>query len=394
MDDKIKIEVREKKSFNVEEFKTEEEKQRERVQKILNDSFISQYFNDDGITDISFNGTALWLQHNQNGRYLADKQPSIDEVTVLVKQIADIQGKEFNTSQPILDTEIGFLRVNAIHKAASPDGITFALRVSRPKLALTDISSISSKEVEGLLKVLIMSKSNLIISGKTGAGKTEFQKLLVGFMSEDDKITLIEDTRDSHIKALYPKNDINSWVTLLNDSRENKITMEKEIRAALRNNPDWIMVSEVRGEEAAQMFEAAQTDHSIMTTLHVKEAKRIPDRLRELLMRSRSWASLPGVMVGKAITDLIKFGAYMKIEKLEDGSYYRYIKEIVEFTDYTEKGVSCRYLYRKVREVDETGKYYWKETYDTLSDESIQTMKDQKVYHLLPDVFKKKILSE
>lgn len=143
---------------------------------------MNKFLSDTGITDISYNGSSLNLQHNLKGRYRAEKQPSAKEVYQLVKKIADVQGKDFTPSNPILDTELSYIRVNAIHDSISENGVSFSIRLSPPRLALKDLSEISTPEVSQLLKILIESKSNIIISGATESGKTELQKTLIGFI--------------------------------------------------------------------------------------------------------------------------------------------------------------------------------------------------------------------
>ena len=156
------------------------------------DSIIKDYISEESkITDISFNGTDLWVKDNEKGAYRPAKQPSAQKVANFIKKIANTQHQQFTPSEPILDTEIGNLRVNAMDKAISPSGTTFAIRISKPRLAIKNISEIADEDVEQLIKVLIECGYNFVIAGKTGAGKTELQKLMARFIN--NKVTLIED---------------------------------------------------------------------------------------------------------------------------------------------------------------------------------------------------------
>lgn len=358
----------------------------ERIEEILKKSFLYTYLKNDFITDISFNGKQMRIQDNLKGRYKADYQPSHDEVIQLGKKIADEMGKEFTPSDPILDTELAYLRVNFIHPAISPAGTTFAIRVSRPKLAIHELEKLANKDVAKLLEVLIKADSNIIISGRTGAGKTELQKLLVGFIPDNKKITLIEDTMDSHIKELYPEKDINSWRTLTDDSREKKIGYTELIKAGLRNNPDWLIIAETRGSEAYSIVESALTDHSIITTLHAKQASAIPSRLLSMIGKQYP---VNEILFGKDIVNVLRFGIYLSMEEKEDGKIDRYIREIVEFTDYTEKGVEFIPLYETKKEYDErTNSYIRRTVMNPLSEETLEELKFKQLYHMLPDVFK------
>lgn len=361
-----------------------------RIREILERSFIGTFIKDEGITDVDFNGTELWVQHNQKGAYRAEIQPKLQEVQRLAKQIADVQKKELTNSEPILDTEIGYLRVNVVHDAVSPDGMSFSIRVSRPRLAIRGLSEMTTnkrEEIEDLFKVLVRAGSNIIISGKTGAGKTELQKLLVGFIPYDQKIVLIEDTRDSHIKTLYPEKNIISWQTLLSDDRDKKVTIQDLVKAGLRNNPDWIIVSETRGSEASDMLDSAKTDHSIITTVHAKGAMNIPSRLIPMVRQSSAYQTMSEQLIGKEIAELLRFGIHLELD-MQDEVIVRKIIEIVEYTDFTKKGVVGNYLFREKKEYDEVNKeYVTKEVFGKLSDQTLSELKNKRLFHLLPDVF-------
>ena len=134
--------------------------------------------------------------------------------------------------------------------------------------------------LEQLFKVLMLAESNLIICGRTGSGKTEFQKLLVGYTAEDANIVLIEDTRDSHIKHYILKR------ILQVGKRYGVFEMSDGVKAALRNNPDWTIIAETRGAVSADVLDSAKTDHAIITTLHAKGAMNIPSRLIPMIRQS------------------------------------------------------------------------------------------------------------
>ena len=378
-----------------------------RINEIINNSFLKELLEDESITDIRYNGTDLWVQYNDRPYMKSSIQPSLDEVRRVVKQIAMEQKKDITNSNPILDTDFEYLRVNAVHDSVSPDGMTLAIRVSRPKLAVRNIEDlvpkithsvddtiqnidkerINKNPIESLLKVLILSGNNILISGMTGTGKTELQKLLVGFIPNSQSINLIEDTRDSHIKALYPEKDIMSWQTLTSDDREKKITMQDLVRASLRNNPDWVIVAETRGAEASDMLDSAKTDHYIITTVHAKDAMRIPSRLIPMIKQSPAYQSIDEQIIGKDITELFKFGIHLELEFVNNKAVRR-IKEIVEYTDYTQRGAEGRYLYKYREAYDpKNNQYTPRETMNPLTEETLKKIEDKKLIHLLPDVF-------
>ena len=348
----------------------------------------------EGVTDISYNGKDLFVQDNQIGRYKPSdaEQPTEKEIAKLMRQIASIQGKSFNVAEPILDTELAGLRINAVHRAVSPFGCTMALRVSRPYLAINDTSVLAKSPVIKLLEILMEADENLIISGITGSGKTELQKVLVGFIPQSRKITLIEDTMDSHIKALYPEKDINSWRTLLSDSRQKKITFTDLIKAGLRNNPDRLLISEIRGSDAYDFLESALTGHSVLTTIHADGAEAIPSRLRNMIGQDREVNPL---LLGQDIVKHLRFGLHMEMTMNSEGKIIRRIREIVEFMDYTEKGVVFNNLY-KVQKIynpptKEKPEGYYEEKYITnpVSIRTANALKNKEIYHKLPKIYQR-----
>lgn len=365
------------------EVMTEEERE---IESLLRSSFLSEFLDEENITDISFNGKTLMIQDNKVGRYKPEKQPSHDEVFHLGKKIADIQGKEFTNSDPILDTELSYFRVNFIHQSVSPSGCTFSIRISKPKLVTTDLASFANQDVADLLSVLIQGEFNIVISGRTGSGKTELQKLLVNFIDDFKKITLIEDTMDSHIKEIYPGKDVNSWRTLMESSRERKISYHDLIKAGLRNNPDWLIIAETRGDEAYDMLESALTDHSIITTIHAKGAGAIPSRLLSMIGQSYQ---VNEILLGQDITNTLKIGIYLTLEVGEDG-IKRFIREIVEYTGFTEKGAEYTPLYQVKRRYDEkTNEYEDYVVTNPLSEESVADLRYKGLIHLVPKTFLK-----
>lgn len=357
----------------------------ERIQYLIDNSFLKEYLELPHVTDISYNGTKMLIQDNIKGRYVAENQPEYKKVVALGKKIANEMGKEFANNDPILDTELAYLRVNFVHEAISPSGCTFSIRISRPEKAINDLSELANEDVAQLLKVLIKAETNIIIAGRTGTGKTELQKLLVEFIPDNKKITLIEDTMDSHIKELYPNKDINSWRILTDDVRDKKITYHDLIKAGLRNNPDWLIIAETRGSEAYDMVESALTDHSIITTIHAKKAEAIPRRLISMIGQKYQ---VNEILLGKDIAKTLSIGIYLDMKETKEG-IKRYIREIVEFTDFTEQGVSYIPIYSIEKTFNnKTEKYDTQLITNPLSEERLNEIAYKGLYHLVPNPFK------
>lgn len=354
----------------------------EEIIRLINDSFLKDYINIDTITDITFNGTTLWIRDNVKGDYPAEKQPTKNEVFELGKAFANITGKDFNDTEVILDTETALYRINFVHPRMSPFGVSMALRVSRPKLSAQSIADFANEDVERLLSAFVSAGINILISGMTGTGKTELQRHLV--KHAEGRIVLIEDTMDSHIKALYPEKDIVSWRTLTEYNRERKFDYHDGIRASLRNNPDWLIIAETRSKEAYNIVEAGLTGHYIMTTLHAESAPMIASRMLSLMGETRQ---INERRIGNDLIQAFPIGLQLVSEKGKNG-INRFISEIVEFHDFDGNKTKYTSIYKVIKKYDPINGGYKKSfVTNKLSDRLIEKITFREKVHLIPKVF-------
>jgi len=324
----------------------------ESVQELVGMGIIEDIVRLKGVTDISFNGKNLIVNTNDNKYTLDDEK--IDETYIerLIGKLASATGKELTTINPILDTAFRNLRVNAVHRSVSPFGTTLALRFSESKLALNyqNFSDFAPPNVLNLLEAMVKTRGNIVISGETGSGKTELQKFLTGFIPFEEKIVLIEDTADSRLKEIYPEKDINSWIS------SEIVSFTDLIKAALRNNPTWIILSETRGKEAYEMLQAVLSGHKMITTLHAVDVRAIPKRFVNMI---KIGYSVDESSVLDDIYSYFQFGIH--VERMEvNGKVRRYLSEIVE---YMSDGSA-----RTIFSADRTGKLFRYKTHD-LSEE-------------------------
>ncbi len=320
---------------------------------------LEKYFNDPNITDISFNGKDLYIQDNIKGRYKVEENVSTDEVEKYIKQITYQNNRQFNDEQPILDTEFPNLRINAIHKTLSPYGMTSSWRSSVPTLRIKDYDSkIAPRAVFSLLEACIKSNSNVIISGKTGSGKTELQKYLVGFIKDNQKIIIMEDTLDTHLKEIYPNKDILSWQ--INTKLEKPILFDDLIKAGLRNNPDWIIISETRGSEAYSMLKSCLSGHNIITTIHSNNAKSNVERIIHMCKEDYN---LDQNLLGSMICDNFDIGIHLDYY-IDDYGVKRFISEVVEYVSYGKDGTKINPLFTRTTNITKkAGRYLYETDY-------------------------------
>lgn len=250
------------------------------------------------------------------------------------------------------------------------------------KISIKEITKLGYKE--DMTCILVDNEEHLFAAGSyVLVHNTELQKKLVGYIPDDKKITLMEDTPDSHLKVLYPKKDINSWITNKGgDNGKGAVGFTELLKSALRNNPDWAIISETRGEEAKYMVDAAQTDHAIITTLHASGAEMIPNRIISMIAQGSK--DFNEVLMGSNITDVLTIGVHMYLDR-SNNKMNRFIREVVEFTGYGEDGAKYNFLYRVLNDYDEdTGEYKTTAQVGPVSQRFVDKLKLNRLYHKLP----------
>ncbi|GGY37059.1 P-type conjugative transfer ATPase TrbB [Parvularcula lutaonensis] len=147
------------------------------------------------------------------------------------------------------------------------------------------------------LQDAIATHANILIAGGTSSGKTTFTNALLAEASlHDDRIVILEDTRELRCSA--PN------VVQLRTHR-GSTSLQDLVRSTLRLRPDRIIVGEVRGAEALDLLKAWNTGHpGGITTLHANSAHGALTRLEQLTLEATPRA--PFDLIAEAI-DVVVF---------------------------------------------------------------------------------------
>lgn len=245
---------------------------------------LKEYLDNDDITDISYsNNGQLWLRSLSQGLYRAENQ-NVNNAMVekIAFQCSNIMGKTFNMAHPFLDAESAELRFNFIHDSVAQNGIALVMRKTPAKIRLKKEKILEEKyiteEVHDFLIKSVQGHCNIIVCGETGSGKTEFVKYLASHTKENEKIITIEDTLELHLDRIYPHRDIVAMKT------NNIASYSDVLVACMRQNPKWILLSEVRSAEAVtSVRNSISSGHNILSTIHADKAQSIPHRMYSLL---------------------------------------------------------------------------------------------------------------
>lgn len=318
----------------------------------MNDAIFSQidfgplkeFLEEDNITDISYsNGGQVWLKTLDKGVYRVER-PEINNALMekLAFQCSNVMGKTFNMAHPFLDAESAELRLNFVHDSIATNGIACLIRKTPAKIRLNKEKLLNeqylTENLHEFLMTCVLGHCNIMVSGETGSGKTELVKYLASKTKEDEKIITIEDTLELHLDKIFPHRDIVAMKT------NNIASYSDVLVTCMRQNPRWILLSEVRSAEAVTAVRnSISSGHNIISTIHSDRAYNIPMRLYSLLENSQDIDQFL-----KSIHRYVQLGVHVKgFMSKELGRFQREIVEVVEFYVDDDNNAKANVLYKK-----------------------------------------------
>ena len=305
---------------------------------------LKTYLDDDNITDISYsNNGQVWLKSLDKGVYRVEN-PGVNNELIekIAFQCANIMGKTFNMASPLLDSESAELRMNFIHDSIARNGIAAVFRKTPAKIRLKKEKIINEKYItlgiHDFLIECVRGHCNIIVSGETGSGKTELVKYLASHTKENEKIITIEDTLELHLDTIFPQRDIVSMKT------NNIASYSDVLVGCMRQNPKWILLSEVRSAEAVTAVRnSISSGHNILSTIHADKASSIPYRMYSLLE-----SNIDVEQFMTTIYRYIQLGVHVRAryDKVT-GRFMREVCEVCEFFVNKDNQPEYNTIYRK-----------------------------------------------
>jgi pilus assembly protein CpaF len=235
----------------------------------------------------------------------------------IIDKIVSTVGRRIDESSPMVDARLtDGSRVNAIIPPLALDGPSLSIRrFAVNPLELEDLidSQTLTPDIAELLKGIVRSKLNVIISGGTGSGKTTLLNVLSRFIPENERIVTIEDAAELQLKQ---EHTVRLETRPPNIEGKGEIVQRDLVRNSLRMRPDRIIVGEVRGKEAFDMLQAMNTGHDgSLTTIHANSPRDALIRLETMIAMAN--LEIPSEFLRKYISSAIN--VIVQVARMLDG---------------------------------------------------------------------------
>ncbi|MFC7068300.1 type II/IV secretion system ATPase subunit [Halobaculum lipolyticum] len=243
---------------------------------------VDALLSDRHIEDISCDGydLPLFVYHDDYTDVETNVVFEADELDNYVIRLAQQSGRHISVGDPIVETTLpdGSRAELALGEEVTPRGSAFTIRqYAEEPLTPIDLVNYGTFSIEQMAYFWICIEHNksLIFAGGTASGKTTSMNAVSMFVPPRSKVLTIEDTREL---SLYHDNWLSS-VTRERMGEGEDIDMYDLLRSALRHRPEYIVVGEVRGEEALTLFQAMNTGHTTFSTMHADSIETVINRL-------------------------------------------------------------------------------------------------------------------
>jgi type IV secretion system protein VirB11 len=171
------------------------------------------------------------------------------------------------------------------------------------------------------MRLAVVSRKNILVSGPTGSGKTTYTKALIREIPSEERLITIEDAKElvldrhpNHVRLYYSKDDQGLA----------RVTPKQLLESCLRMKPDRILLAELRAEEAFDYLRNVNSGHpGSITSVHAASAELAFEQLVLLVKQSRGGQELARADIKNLLHLLIDVVIQFGVE-----NHQRFVKEI------------------------------------------------------------------
>ncbi len=259
----------------------------------------------------------------------------------IIQRIVSRVGRRVDESSPLVDARLADgSRVNAVVPPISPDGAILSIRRFGKRLLSADdlvARGVGTATMIKFLAAAVHAKTNLLVSGGTGSGKTTMLNLLSSYIPNHERVITIEDSVEL---ALMGQHVVRMEARPANIEGKGEVSIRACVKNALRMRPDRVIIGEIRGGEVLDMLQAMNTGHEgSMATVHANTPRDAMDRLT--MMLALSGVVLEGESINNFIASSVRL--VVQVARFSDGT--RRITHISEVEEYLKDRVTVRHIF-------------------------------------------------
>jgi type IV secretion system protein VirB11 len=304
---------------------------------------------DTQVTEICINRPGeAYIETREGWRRVPLEFATLEWCTSLAKLVANSTRQRVDSESPLLSASLpGGERIQIVLPPATTTG-TVAITIRRPADEVWTLDELAQRgvfrntrqastapddtEIELLrlleareytlyMRLAVLARKNILVSGPTGSGKTTFTKALIREIPPDERLVTIEDAKElvldrhpNHVRLFYSKDDQGLA----------RVTPKQLLESCLRMKPDRILLAELRGEEAFDYLRNVNSGHpGSITSIHAASAELAFEQLVLLVKQSRAGQELAREEIKQLLYLLIDVVVQFGVEHRE-----RCIKEV------------------------------------------------------------------
>jgi pilus assembly protein CpaF len=297
------------------------------------------YLEDASVAEVMINGPdQIYVERRGKLERVPARFDSEEAILCALRNAAQFVGKEVDELHPILEARMpDGSRIQGIISPVAPGGPYVSIRrfsaaTFSPELLVRNDSF--TPDACETLRALVVSKFNVLVAGGTGSGKTSFLNMLTNFVPEDERIAVIEDSKEVQVQRQHV---FSLEARAADPDGQGAVSIRELFRATLRMRPDRIIIGEIRGGEALDIVQAMVSGHGgCMGTLHATYPRDTLTRLETMAMMSD--VDVPLLALRLQIASGVNFIA--QVARLRDGSRkLTHLTEVLGFDSATGKYV-------------------------------------------------------
>jgi pilus assembly protein CpaF len=260
----------------------------------------------------------------------------------IIQKIVSAVGRRVDESSPMVDARLADgSRVNAVVPPLAIDGSLLSIRkFARVPISMERVIEIGSipLAVAEVLKAVVGSRRNVLISGGTGSGKTTLLNAMSSYIDGRERIVTIEDSAELQLQQEHV---VRLETRPPNIEGKGEVAQRDLVKNALRMRPDRIILGEVRAGEAFDMLQAMNTGHEgSMTTVHANTPRDARSRVEQMI--GMSGIDIPAQSSRAQIASAVN--VVVQVARLSDGR--RKVVSVSELTGMEGEVITMQEIFR------------------------------------------------